>query len=70
MAAVRNSGVPVSFGSPTFDTLACGPFVVTDALFPAGHTLTKHFHDRTVLGITVAGGWDSIVGATRLANTP
>jgi AraC family transcriptional regulator len=70
MAAFSNGGVPVSLGSPKFDTLACGPFLVTNALFPAAHTLGKHFHDRTVLGVTLAGEWDSIVGSTRLANAP
>src|SRR5260370_40441335 len=71
MAEVSSSsGVPVSFGSPKFDTIACGPFLVTNALFPATHRLDKHFHDRTLLGVTVARGWDSIVGATRLANAP
>ncbi len=68
--ASSSSSVPVSFGSPKFDTIACGPFLVTNALFPAAHRLDKHFHDRTVLGVTVAGEWDSIVGATRLANAP
>lgn len=70
MVAVRNSGVLVSWGSPEFNTIACGPFLVTNALFPAGHMLNKHFHDRTVLGVTLAGEWDSIVGSTRLANAP
>jgi AraC family transcriptional regulator len=70
MAALGHSSVPVSFGSPTFDTLVCGPFVVTNALFPAAHRLDKHFHDRTVLGITLEGGWESTVGSTRLANVP
>ena len=70
MAAISNSGVPVSLGSPEFDTIDCGPFLVTNALFPAAHTLGKHFHDRTVLGVTLAGEWDSIVGSTRLANAP
>lgn len=70
MAAVGNRGVPVSLGSPEFDAISCGPFLVTDALFPATHTLGKHFHDRTVLGVTLAGEWDSVVGSTRLANTP
>jgi len=70
MSTVKSNGVPVSFGSPKFDTIVCGPFVVTNALFPAAHTLDKHFHDRTVLGVTLAGGWDSIVGSTRLANAP
>lgn len=70
MAAISNRGVPVSLGSPEFDTISCGPFLVTNALFPAAHTLGKHFHDRTVLGVTLAGGWDSIVGSTQLANAP
>jgi AraC family transcriptional regulator len=70
MAANSNRGVPVSLGSPEFDTISCGPFLVTNALFPAAHTLGKHFHDRTVLGVTLAGGWDSIVGSTQLANAP
>src|SRR5258708_27012365 len=70
MAAVRGNGVPVSFGSPAFDTITCGPFIVTNAQFPAAHTISKHFHDRTVLGVTVAGEWNSILGATRLANAP
>src|SRR5258708_9672057 len=70
MDVVNSSGVAVSFGSPRFEIIACGPFFVTNALFPAGHTLGEHFHDRTVLGVTVSGEWDSIVGATRLANAP
>jgi AraC family transcriptional regulator len=70
MATFSNGRVPVSFGSPEFDTIACGPFLVTNAFFPAGHTLGRHFHDRTVLGVTLAGEWDSIVGSTRLANVP
>jgi len=70
MASLGNGGVPVSLGSPEFDTIACGPFLVTNAFFPAAHTLGRHFHDRTVLGVTLAGEWDSIVGSTRLANVP
>lgn len=70
MAALSNVAVPVSMGSPEFDTICCGPFLVTDALFPASHTLGKHFHDRAVLGLTLAGEWNSVVGSTRLANGP
>jgi len=70
MAAISNGGVPVSFGSPKFDTIACGPFLVTEALFPAAYILGRHFHDRAVLGVTLTGEWDSVVGPTRLANAP
>jgi AraC family transcriptional regulator len=70
MAAISNGAVPVSLGSPKFDTIACGPFLVTNARFPAAYKLGRHFHDRAVLGVTLAGGWDSVVGSTRLANAP
>ena len=58
----------MSLGSPQFTTLDCGAFLVTDAFFPPSHRLEKHFHDRTVVGVTVKGEWDSVLGATRLAN--
>ena len=70
MAALRNVAVPVSMGSPEFDGMSCGPFLVTNARFPASHTLGKHFHDRAVVGLTLAGEWSSVVGSTRLANSP
>jgi AraC family transcriptional regulator len=63
-------GTPVSFGSPRFHTGEYGSFLLTEAFFPAAHTLGNHFHDRTVVGITLAGTWDSILGRTRLANAP
>ena len=63
-------GAPVSLGSPRFHTGEYGSFLLTDAFFPAAHTLENHFHDRTVVGITLAGTWDSILGRTRLPNAP
>ncbi|HKY27556.1 MAG TPA: AraC family transcriptional regulator [Pyrinomonadaceae bacterium] len=61
---------PVSLGSPRFRTNEHGSFLLTEAYFPAGHCLGRHFHDRTVVGITLSGTWDSILGQTRLANAP
>jgi AraC family transcriptional regulator len=63
-------GAPVSLGSPRFHTGEYGSFLLTEAFFPAAHTLGNHFHDRTVIGITLAGTWDSILGRTRLPNAP
>jgi AraC family transcriptional regulator len=63
-------GAPVSLGSPRFHTGEYGSFLLTEAFFPAAHTLGNHFHDRTVIGITLAGTWDSILGTTRLPNAP
>ena len=62
--------VPVSLGSPRFHTGEYGSFLLTEAFFPAAHTLGNHFHDRTVIGITLFGAWDSILGRTRLPNAP
>jgi AraC family transcriptional regulator len=61
-------GVPVSMGSPRFDTVEWGGFLVTSAVFPSGYKIAKHFHDRPVVGLTLAGEWNSVLGATRLAN--
>jgi AraC family transcriptional regulator len=61
---------PVSMGSPRFNTLECGSFLVTEAFFPAGHKIARHFHDRAVVGLTRVGEWDSMLGSVRLANTP
>jgi AraC-like DNA-binding protein len=61
---------PVSLGCPRFSTRVAGAFLVTDARFPAAHRIPTHYHDRAVVGITLAGEWDSVLGATRLANAP
>ena len=59
---------PVSYGTSRFQTVAAGPFLVTDAWFAAGDVLPPHHHDRTVVGITLSGEWDSVVGRRRLVN--
>ncbi len=61
---------PVSMGSPRFRSVEHGAFLVTDALFPVGHRIENHFHDRTVVGLTLRGKWESVLGSTRLANSP
>ena len=61
---------PVSLGSPRFHSVECGAFLLTDAHFPPNEVLHKHFHDRAVVGVTLRGDWDSVLGGTRLANTP
>jgi AraC family transcriptional regulator len=39
-------------------------------VFAPNEIIHKHFHDRAVIGVTLKGEWDSVLGATRLANTP
>lgn len=61
---------PVSLGSPRFNTLECGRFLLTEAVFPAGHNIDRHYHDRTVIGLTLDGQWNSVLSAVVLRNTP
>jgi AraC family transcriptional regulator len=61
---------PISFGCPRFLTAEYGSLLLTEAFFPPAHTLGNHFHDRTVVCITLAGKWDSILGRTHLPNAP
>ena|SRR5688572_943726 len=59
---------PVSFGTRRFRTVTAGPFLVTDAWFGGKDTLPPHHHDRTVVGLTLSGEWDSVIGARTLVN--
>jgi AraC family transcriptional regulator len=52
---------PVHLGSPQFVTREQGPFLLTDAWFPPGLRLPPHEHDRPVVAITLAGGWNSVM---------
>ncbi len=52
---------PVSLGSPRFRTLDHGGLLITDAWFPPHLVLQTHVHDRTVLAVTLAGRWDSVM---------
>jgi AraC family transcriptional regulator len=52
---------PVSLGSPRFRTAIQGGLLVTDAWFPPNLVLPFHLHDRTVLAVTLAGRWDSVL---------
>lgn len=52
---------PVSLGSPRFRTADQGGFLVSDIWFPPGLVLPPHHHDRTVVAVTLRGGWDSVM---------
>jgi AraC family transcriptional regulator len=68
--AMDRSGDPVSFGSPRFTTVEAGPFLVTSAWFPPAAYLPRHYHDRTVVGVTVGGRGTSILGTHEIALEP
>jgi AraC family transcriptional regulator len=41
---------------------------VTDAWFAGKDALPPHHHDRTVVGVTLSGEWESVVGRRTLSN--
>jgi AraC family transcriptional regulator len=61
---------PVSFGTRRFRSVTAGAFLVTDAWFGGRDTLPSHHHDRTVVGVTISGEWDSVIGRRTLVNHP
>lgn len=64
----RPAADPVSYGTRRFRTMVAGPFLVTDAWFGGRDALPPHHHDRTVVGITISGEWQSVVGQRTLSN--
>ena len=61
---------PVSLGSPRFRNADHGGFLVSDVWFPPGLVLEPHHHDRTVVAVTLGGGWDSVMGGRPRESTP
>lgn len=67
---MRKTPDPVSLGSPRFRTADHGGFLVSDIWFPPGLELPPHYHDRTVVAVTLSGGWDSVMDGRPRASTP
>ena len=57
--------VPITMGSPRFESVETGPFRVTRASFVGHDVLAAHTHDRTTFGVMLSGGFD--VGFTNAA---
>ncbi len=62
--------VPVTLGSPRFDTLEVGRFRVTDARFPPELELPLHVHERPILAVILEGSWDEVFRARTYACEP
>ena len=58
MDAASPHSVPVTTGSPEFRTLDLDWFSVTEAWFPPGEILARHFHDRACFAVMIAGSFD------------
>jgi AraC family transcriptional regulator len=67
---VKRCSDPVSFGSPRFVTVETGAFLVTNAWFPPAAFLPRHYHDRTVVGVTLMGRGNSILGSREVGMDP
>lgn len=53
--------VPVSTGAAVFDSASADTAIVTLARFQGPVTLPSHIHDRTVVGVTLWGRFDSVM---------
>jgi AraC family transcriptional regulator len=58
--------IPVSPGTPKSRSFTAGAFLVTEARYPPNTVLPRHYHERAIVAVTLAGQWDSALGGTRL----
>jgi AraC family transcriptional regulator len=65
MPSERTPLLPVTAGSPTFQSVDVGAFRVSDTRFPPGLWLEPHTHERTSFGVILEGGLEvSLAGCT------
>jgi AraC family transcriptional regulator len=62
--------VPVTMGSPRYQTVETTAFLVTDAWFPPGAVLPRHTHDRAIFATMLEGGFHSVIANRRIECTP
>jgi AraC family transcriptional regulator len=62
--------VPVTMGSPRYQTVDTTAFLVTDAWFPPGAVLPRHTHDRAIFATMLDGGFHSVIANRRIECTP
>jgi AraC family transcriptional regulator len=55
---LANGSVPITMGSPRFETIEGGSYRVTRATFVGNDVLSSHTHDRTTFAVILAGGFD------------
>lgn len=56
-AAGAKAPVPITLGSPKFETLETGPFRITRASFVGNDVLEAHIHDRATFAVMLSGGF-------------
>src|SRR5262245_22908011 len=52
--------VPVTLGSPQFQTLEAGGFNVVDARFPPKLWIPPHIHERATMAVMLEGSFDCV----------
>jgi AraC family transcriptional regulator len=62
--------VPVTMGSPRYQTVETNAFLVTHAWFPPGAVLPRHTHDRAIFATMLDGGFHSVIANRRIECTP
>jgi AraC family transcriptional regulator len=67
MTPATSRPVPVTLGSPKFQTVQAGRFRVTEAWFPPGLRLDPHVHDRTSVAVMLQGGFGLTILGRSLA---
>jgi AraC family transcriptional regulator len=59
------AAAPVTLGSPAFRSTATEDFRVTEAQFAPHTVLPAHAHERTIVGVIVAGGFELAIEGRR-----
>lgn len=59
---MQEHAVPVSMGSPRFQTRDVGSCLVTVVWFPPGAVLEPHAHDRPTFAVILSGGFELAFG--------
>ena len=58
---------PVALGSTESRSVNTNSVLVSDVSFPAGASLPRHTHDRTVFGVMIEGSFESSIAGRTLA---
>ena len=66
----RQRHVPVTMGSPRFQTMEATGCSVIEAWFPPNAELPPHTHDRPIFGVMLRGAFDSVIAHRTLDCPP
>jgi AraC family transcriptional regulator len=70
MSTRQSRHVPVTMGSPEFNSSETRTGMVTHAWFPPGTALARHTHDRPILAVMLEGGFRTSIAGRHLECSP